>query len=614
MKADSGSPLSPLQPPSADSGRKTLEKLYRELTQELARKIGNRMGRTSGEIREYSRALKKDLSGFPTSTPRIQNRIFPREHLLQQILQSHVVLVGDFHPHPQTQREFLRWIREIHPALGTRRLIIGLEFVSQEHQPLLDRFMQGKLTDQALLSHLRFEEKWGISHASFRSLLLFLRTLRGTELLALNAPEELQQHKPLEMSDLEYRDRWCAGVIVEALQRLQERGSPALPPNQSPLMLCLYGELHLASAHLPRELRTLSRKTFGKPLESLIIHQNLEGIYWKLMRARLEEDAWIVQLKKTPQPSYCLFSSPPWTRLQSVLDWLETSHGEESELDDFDDFDEDEEQTDGLSQFAEAHRFLSKALGIPEDPLDDLEVYLSHDLLTVSEKLKRAPLPQSEIRWHHFRLRKGEKLSIPEIGLLFIPAPASPHRFAELCGERIFRKHASFQRTHLEHQILEASFAYFCSKLVNPRRKCDLPSDHLKQIQLLQNGEREERFEGEKEARLKVHDYLQGLLLNTRSSNRTPGSLRERYSLMRFCSWTGKTLGAAAHSALARGHTSLHQIIAIHLRSRSHHDALIQLHSLLISEFSTQHPSSVPTLDSSASKNSPGADNGTGTD
>ncbi len=559
-----------------DSDRKKLQRLYRELTRELERKTRSRLGDPNPDIREYAHALKRDLRSFPRDAEAIQKRSFSRKSLLQTLLQNEIVLVGDFHPHPQTQREFLRLAREIHPALEGRRLVLGLEFVSTENQPLLDQFMKGELTEHRLLHSLQFEEKWGISHESFRNLLVFARELENTELLALNAPEELQRRRPTEMSDLEYRDRWCAGVLLE---RLHERRPEDCGRN--PLILGLYGELHLASSHLPRAVDTLRRQLKAPPCGLIVLHQNLEPLFWKLMDARCEHDTSLVLLKKTKPLTYCVFSSPPWTRLQSVLDWLETA----SETEWFDD------EIDLLGRFEQTYRFLEQALSLTEDDLSRVDVYSSESLQTVVQKLEKAPLSSNEKRWHQYRLRKGEKLFIPQTGLIFIPDPISPHRFAEVCGERIFQQIHPWlssldspenlrARTLQAWRCLEASFAFFCSKLTNPKRKCDLVSDHLRKSQALAEGLLQPQFDGELQLRLKVLDVLKGDRRIESGLHRSPSSLRERYLLSRYCSWIGKALGEGSYRAMARGHQSLEAVLEVHLKARDPFQALHALHEI----------------------------------
>src|SRR5205814_610599 len=104
------------------------------------------------------------------------------------------------------------------------------------------------------------------------------------------------------------RDRWAAGVIVDRM------GS-----GRDARMICLMGELHLASKHLPRQIAIVSKAHLGVKLTTTVVHQNRDEIFWKLARKGRAHDSSVVRVGK----NYCVISSTPWAKLQSLVNWIE---------------------------------------------------------------------------------------------------------------------------------------------------------------------------------------------------------------------------------------------------------------------------------------------------
>jgi hypothetical protein len=100
------------------------------------------------------------------------------------------------------------------------------------------------------------------------------------------------------------------------LRLLQSRQSE---PNAK--IFVLFGDLHLASAHLPRSVeRRLAAK--GMKARIAVVHQNIEAVYWKLAKKGQVGEQSIVRLASG---KFCILSVPPWVKLQSYLEWMEVS-------------------------------------------------------------------------------------------------------------------------------------------------------------------------------------------------------------------------------------------------------------------------------------------------
>jgi uncharacterized iron-regulated protein len=106
--------------------------------------------------------------------------------LIDHLARVQVVYVGEVHDNPDAHRvqtEVLRGLAERHPDLA-----VGLEMIPRDHQPLLDDWIAGRLSEKEFAR--RWTELWRIGYLPYRDLLTFARE-RHIPLLALNAPREL---------------------------------------------------------------------------------------------------------------------------------------------------------------------------------------------------------------------------------------------------------------------------------------------------------------------------------------------------------------------------------------------------------------------------------------
>ncbi len=97
---------------------------------------------------------------------------------------ARVVYVGETHDNPAThklQLDVLEYMARRYPG----RLAVGMEMFNAAQQPVLDAWIDGKLTELELVSRLDWYRNWGMDFALYRPLLLAARRLR-VPLLALN--------------------------------------------------------------------------------------------------------------------------------------------------------------------------------------------------------------------------------------------------------------------------------------------------------------------------------------------------------------------------------------------------------------------------------------------
>lgn len=110
--------------------------------------------------------------------------------VLAQAVQHQVVLLGEQHD----AIDHHRW--QLHTLAGLYALrddmVIGLEMLPWEAQPVLDDWVAGLLSEEALLEQSGWEENWGFDADLYLPILHFAR-IQQIPLIALNITPELRQ-------------------------------------------------------------------------------------------------------------------------------------------------------------------------------------------------------------------------------------------------------------------------------------------------------------------------------------------------------------------------------------------------------------------------------------
>ena len=342
-------------------------------------------------------------------------------------------------------------------------------------------------------------------------------------------------------------------------------------------MIVIYGELHLARPHLPRQMERISSAFLGKKMKWLTIHQNNDELYWKLAKKGLENEANVVRLKKN---SYCVFSGTPWNKLQSLISWLE---GESNPGFDF---------TDPESEFLSAMRTYGNAI----TELFELRT-VSFENLTI-KTVTDSDFMESMAESRDRRIFKSLVTANQRVyvagtesgGSNFVYLPTfSENWAAELAAVHVFKSTKKrawnanfFERTREDwfRLVAENAFGFFGSLIMNPRRKCDLRSDHLRRIQTLKRGT--------KEAARESHDHeldsrRLAAAMSAKNRNRGLGMLSEFLenprcapALIISARYLGQIIGKKLHENLLDEKITPQEIRTILLsRAKDHEKKLI---------------------------------------
>ena len=108
--------------------------------------------------------------------------------IMGQLTDRQVVYVGESHTRNEDHLLQLRVIRALFAQ--NPKLAIGMEMFSQEAQPVLDRYVAGKLSEREFLKQSEYFSKWGFDYRLYREIINFARR-HHLPIVALNLEKEI---------------------------------------------------------------------------------------------------------------------------------------------------------------------------------------------------------------------------------------------------------------------------------------------------------------------------------------------------------------------------------------------------------------------------------------
>lgn len=436
------------KPVRADKPDNEWIRARKTLLKQVKSEVARRLGEEPSDLREYRLRYEREF--------RRKWHVSAKTELLAAIDVADIVYGGDFHASSQSQRTHLRILRSLQ---GDRPVILALECFPRSVQKWLDRYIDGEIGLDELKTHSRWSRAWGFPWEHYRPLFELARK-RRFRLLALNEPL-----KSRSQFDLETRDANAAEVISH--HYLQSSGA---------LLYVIFGDLHLAEEHLPRQVA----KRLKRPdrLRQVVVHLNSEKIYFQLASRGLEHQVDVVRLGPG---RFCVMSSPPWVQWQSYLFFLERTDDHDRDLDEKSD---DAGEFDPTDQVAALVRLVARDFGV-RAKLDNLAVYSGEDS-RVWRALERSLKP-SERAVARAWLASGRSFYLPESGTAYLgrtsvnhaAALAGQYLHAELSGRRrpLWKMPGDFSAL-----IWIEATAYFVSKLVNHHRRAETLADLRAQL------------------------------------------------------------------------------------------------------------------------------------
>lgn len=392
--------------------------------------------------REYNRYLRQ-YESIATDT-----------ELIRRVETSDVVYHGDYHTLGQSQRSVLRILREI---VDKREIILCLEMFHSQDQRFVDQYMNKDITLRELFKKINYKKTWGFNWENWKPIIDLCKKHK-IRIRGINSEHEDKK------DSLMLRDIFSAKIIGKLIIRHPET-----------LIYVVDGDYHISPNHLPWQVEKRLNE-FDITIKRTIIYQNAPNLYWQLADAR-KEDVNILQIDAD---SYCIMNSTPANKLQSYLNWLDSSaDAYQPEQDEW----VDASEKRGNTSIPELTKTICKILELPypEDELESLDIYYGSNLefMEVMNNWKvLAPLVPSVKQ----KLMKSEGFLIEYLKddldsfLIYLPN-SSINIASEEATHFLNATLRGRQDTYLKpfdafyNNVITEMIGFFGSKLINPKRK-----------------------------------------------------------------------------------------------------------------------------------------------
>jgi hypothetical protein len=247
------------------------------------------------EIRaQDSHGRRKYLREFHEAF-RSYDSVVDAQQILSAVDSADVVLIGDYHALPAAQR-YAATLLEQRALSGGRPVVLAVETIFARDQHILDEWWRREIHESELRERVRFDLDWGYDWSPFRELLVAARDhADGVYGLDCMPRDDLRK--------IGTRDRHAVEKIAEVRER---------HPNA--VVFVLFGESHLAPAHLPKLLRREMPEA-----RLLTILQNVDALYWRAAGESAEK----VEAVRVSREVMCVFNATPLEKYESYRLFLD---------------------------------------------------------------------------------------------------------------------------------------------------------------------------------------------------------------------------------------------------------------------------------------------------
>jgi len=203
------------------------------------------------------------------------------------VQQAGIVLVGDYHALPNSQRYLASLVRN--PEIR-RSVVLGVETIFSRDQHIVDEWSRGEIDEGEFCQRIRFQLDWGYEWTPFYELLCAARDC-GAAIYGLDCmPRE-------DLRKIGARDRHATEKISEIRQR-----------HPDALVFVLFGESHFAPLHIPA---LLSQRLPGERV--LTVLQNVDTLYWNAAGEASER----VEAVQVNSNVVCVFNATPLEKYEN---------------------------------------------------------------------------------------------------------------------------------------------------------------------------------------------------------------------------------------------------------------------------------------------------------
>lgn len=403
-----------------------------DLFRQLQNQVQWLIGPEDRELRQYREEFEADFDKAWHSVSSKQ--------LFEDLAQADVVFLGDFHALQQSQKAHLRILRR---AAAKRPRVLALEFFHSRHQTLVDQYMEGAVSEKEFLERIKWDLNWGFPWEHYRPILRYAQK-HHIRVFGINA-----QVDPSRKDLLRQRDKYAAEKILEIRK--------TYPDHQ---IFVVIGDLHVASAHLPRQVEKLKKRQ--EVISMISIFQNPEKIYFRLLEKEEEVAVDVVQIGRG---KYGLISVPPWVKWQNYLMFLEQNLDRELHSGVF-------EYTDHIGRYL---NLIASDFSVVV-PRDHFAIYTADDNGFWDLLVDR--LDVTALKFYRRKIQMSQSFFVPEVSVGYLARPTVNH--AAQLAMAVFHAHLShWQKTpksspeNFSKLIWLETIQYFGTKIINPKRKTE---------------------------------------------------------------------------------------------------------------------------------------------
>jgi uncharacterized iron-regulated protein len=426
----------------AEDSRSHFER-WRRLQQEMQSALEQRLAAMLAEAPPH---IERYKARFERSFPAWTGSSLRPARLGERLAEAELVLVGDYHSLAQSQRSALRLLRRLR-----RRGVspcLALEMIPSQFQPELDAFLTGRLSSRAFAKLAVEAGFWDFNWRPIQTLLDFAR---HHELPVIGLNTEVRRADRA----LQERDRHAADLL--AARRLAEPERP---------LFVLYGDYHLADAHLPAAIRRACKRAGVAPPRSLRVFQNREPLFWESLGPRGRSP----ELLLLEGGDVCIQGATPLVKLQSFLYWLNFHDLEDEDPDPADHCEDLGHEVDA------AMKRIAHFLRIPILEQAPPRVYWLGDADFARQIAQESGWEEAELALVQSSLAQGEDCYLQSRDLAVISEPGQ-NRLAELAARVLHGRTAGLgnrPRTLADDfylRVISQALLFLGSKLINPLRK-----------------------------------------------------------------------------------------------------------------------------------------------
>ena len=143
---------------------------------------------TGGSVQSHSAQLNPVELHVGDVIETATGNVISFDKLIGKLSKVSIVYVGEIHTSVEDHKVQLKILEKL--SQGGRCVELAMEMFPAEAQPILDRYIQGEMTEEDFLKEVGWEEIWGFPYSLYRDLIDWQKE-KHMPVLGLNAPNKV---------------------------------------------------------------------------------------------------------------------------------------------------------------------------------------------------------------------------------------------------------------------------------------------------------------------------------------------------------------------------------------------------------------------------------------